>query len=133
MTLRKNRNLTLILITHDLRVAAKITDRLVFLYKGRIVESGNTRDIVNFPLHPYSKLLFSVVRSTDIEHNFGNEYDPVSNNGNSIFKTGCSYYPDCPIRDKNCLIRIPHLKMHKSNGYVACHQVAELKDCVPEN
>jgi peptide/nickel transport system ATP-binding protein/oligopeptide transport system ATP-binding protein len=131
--LRRERNLTLILITHDLRVAAQMTDRLVILYKGRIVEYGNTSDIINSPLHPYTRLLLSVVRSGNTENYINEKYYPVSSPDNGLSKTGCSYYPDCPIKDKNCQVNVPRLKLHKSYVQVACHLVADVKDNLPDN
>ena len=127
IALKKNRNLTLILITHDLRVAAQITDRLVILYKGRIVESGNTRDIINSPSHPYTNLLLSVVNATDNKHVVSWEYQPDSIQEHDNFETPCSYYSDCPIREKECLTSVPRLRLHKSNCHVACHRIFDVK------
>jgi oligopeptide/dipeptide ABC transporter ATP-binding protein len=133
LNLRKERDFTLILITHDLRVASQITDRLVFLYKGRIVEYGDTPEIINFPLHPYTKLLFSVIRQLENKHDEVQRYQRGSDNETGIFMSGCSYYSDCPIREEVCLIMIPNLNSYKNEHCVACHQVGDAKNIIPEN
>jgi ABC-type dipeptide/oligopeptide/nickel transport system ATPase component len=52
--LRRERNLALLLITHDLAVISGTTDRVAVMYAGRIVEEGATRDLMNHPSHPYT-------------------------------------------------------------------------------
>jgi oligopeptide/dipeptide ABC transporter ATP-binding protein len=133
MMLREKRNLTLILITHDLRVATHLSDRLVFLYKGRIMESGKTSDIVSLPLHPYTKLLFSVIHSNESQHFSDWDGKPVSGFDNNHLGKGCSYYPDCPVRDQDCLLSVPDLKLHKGDRQVACHLVPDTREYVIEN
>jgi peptide/nickel transport system ATP-binding protein len=53
--------LALLLITHDLASAAAIADRVLTLYKGRIVEAGPTKTLLTAPVHPYTRLLLSSV------------------------------------------------------------------------
>jgi oligopeptide/dipeptide ABC transporter ATP-binding protein len=131
--LKEERELTLILITHDLRVTAQMTDRLIFLYKGRIVESGNTPDVIKKPLHPYTKLLFSVARFQQNQNHTGWNVDLSSENDTDRFMKRCSYYPECPIRESRCLTTVPVLTKIEINGYVACHRVEKGNRPIIEN
>ena len=120
--LKESRELTLILVTHDLRVAIQITDLLVFIYKGRIVEYGQTADLRNTPMHPYSKMLFSLITDNSI---YTSEFHLASQQDYTELNTVCPYYTDCPIRVENCLNSIPGLKRIQGNHYVSCHQIPQ--------
>lgn len=61
--IQRERGLSIIFITHDFGVVAKMCDRLLVMYAGRAVESGNTRDIFNHPKHPYTQALLKSVPS----------------------------------------------------------------------
>jgi oligopeptide/dipeptide ABC transporter ATP-binding protein len=121
ISLRKDRGLTLILVTHDLRIAVQITDQLVFLYKGQIVEYGKTQTIMESPGHPYTKLLFSIINEKNSLNFLYDEFLPVIDNDK--FKMGCHYYPECPNRNGKCLNSIPELKKTDGDHYVSCHRV----------
>jgi len=73
--LQQEENMAVIFITHDLGVVAEIADRAIVLYKGRIVEEGNVKDIFNNPQHPYTK---GLLMCRPILHNKG-ERLPVVN------------------------------------------------------
>jgi len=55
--LQRRTGLTLLFITHDLRVAAQISDRIAVMRAGRIVEIGSTREVLGAPAHPYTAAL----------------------------------------------------------------------------
>jgi ABC-type dipeptide/oligopeptide/nickel transport system ATPase component len=57
--LKKEKNFTFILITHNLALCSETVDRIAIMYKGKIVEVGSTKEIFNNPQHPYTKTLFS--------------------------------------------------------------------------
>ena len=57
--------LTLVFITHDLRVAAQVCDFIMVMSKGEVVEYGSTKSIFNSPTHPYTRELFSAVPGCD--------------------------------------------------------------------
>ena len=54
--LREERNIALIVITHDLSVLAQVTDRVAIMYAGRIVEEGSAAELLTTPRHPYTKV-----------------------------------------------------------------------------
>src|SRR5690606_1246868 len=63
----KEKQVGMILITHDMGVIAEITDRVAVLYRGRLVEEGPTRQILSEPQHLYTKSLISAVPRSDIK------------------------------------------------------------------
>ena len=64
--LRDNNGLTIIYITHDLATAYYVSDRIIIMRQGRVVESGQARAVLDDPQHPYSKLLKSSVLSPEV-------------------------------------------------------------------
>lgn len=63
--MQKKRGITYLFIAHDLSVMKYITDRIAVIYKGNIVEMGTTEDIIERPIHPYTKSLLSAVPMPD--------------------------------------------------------------------
>ena len=63
--IQEETNLSLIFITHDFGIVAKMCDRVMVMYAGRVVESGPVRDIFNHPSHPYTQALLRSVPSMD--------------------------------------------------------------------
>ena len=59
--IQEETNLALIFITHDFGIVAKMCDRVMVMYAGRVVESGSVRDIFNHPSHPYTQALLNSV------------------------------------------------------------------------
>jgi peptide/nickel transport system ATP-binding protein len=65
--LKQRLNLSLVFITHDLRVAATICDRIIVMQKGRIVEMGETQDIFTRPQQDYTRLLLEAIPGRSME------------------------------------------------------------------
>ena len=63
--LRDELGMSIVYITHDLATAYYISDRIIIMQKGRVVEAGDARAVLDDPQHPYSKLLKSAVLSSD--------------------------------------------------------------------
>ncbi|MCG0278442.1 MAG: ABC transporter ATP-binding protein [Thermanaeromonas sp.] len=105
-----------LLITHDLSVAAKLAHRVAVLYGGRVVESGATQCIFTFPRHPYTRgLLRSYPNMTtvkDLQGIPGPPYKPVD---------GCPFHPRCTQRVELCFREVPELKS-LGDRYLACHR-----------
>jgi oligopeptide/dipeptide ABC transporter ATP-binding protein len=94
-------NLALIFITHDFGIVARMCDRVMVMYAGRVVESGSVRDIFNRPSHPYTQaLLHSVPRmDEDVErlHSITGQPPPLWD-----LPAGCRFAPRCPHADDRC-------------------------------
>ncbi len=100
--LRQSRQISIILITHDLGTVGYFADRIAVMYLGRIVEIGKTADVLANPQHPYTKALLSVVpvpnprlrRERVILQ--GETPNPIH------LPSGCRFHPRCPIVIERC-------------------------------
>lgn len=121
--LRKKNNTALLLITHDLGVVRNYSDRIYVMYCGKIVEEGNTIDILNKPMHPYTIGLLETIPSTlekqdrfvQIPHNVPSPMNKPS---------GCYFSNRCKYANELCRRQMPPL-LDKENRRVRCWRVFE--------
>lgn len=117
----EQRGLAVILITHDLGVASQFCDRLSVMYGGKIVETGEIKDVISTPLHPYTKALINSVCSVDLDVTkpmiaIGGQ-PPVL----SSLPSGCTFHPRCPIANTTtCVSVMPELVSFGINRAAAC-------------
>jgi peptide/nickel transport system ATP-binding protein len=116
--LRRERALALLLITHDLSVAARMTDRITVMYGGRIVEEGETREVLDRPAHPYTRGLLSSIPDPERR---GVRLDaiPGSVPGIGSWPDGCRFHPRCGHRFAKCVTGSPPL-INASATRAAC-------------
>jgi peptide/nickel transport system ATP-binding protein len=120
-TLRRERNLAFVFISHDLGVVRYFCQRVVVMYLGRIVEAGPVPEIFVAPMHPYTKLLkFSSpepdpTRAVIMAFQEGEPPSPVNP------PSGCHFHPRCPLADDRCRSEQPVLREIKAGRRVACH------------
>ena len=120
LELRERRNITIVLITHNLAVARQISDRIAVTYLGKIVETGDVRQIIDNPNHPYTKALVSVVPVPDPLDKrekillAGETPNPID------LPTGCRFHPRCPFAKASCYKVEPELKLQPDGRMVAC-------------
>jgi peptide/nickel transport system ATP-binding protein len=104
--LRRERALTLLLITHDLGAVAAHCDRVLVLYAGRIVEEADTTALFRTPAHPYTRgLLRSMPRVVPGARERGRRYDVIPGAVGDLSarsSTGCAFAPRCPERFAPC-------------------------------
>ncbi|WP_457622806.1 ABC transporter ATP-binding protein [Persephonella sp.] len=115
--LKKEKNISLMFISHDLNVVGNIADRIVVLYRGKIMEKGITRDVIKNPKHPYTRILFESLppdhpsRRKDLKNIPEIEREDVAG--------GCPFYHRCPQAEDQCK---KEPEMRKINGReVYCH------------
>lgn len=111
-------NAALILITHDLGVAAEICDRVAVMYYGNIVETGNMKEILHRPVHPYTAGLLAAAPKFDFTRP---ELMPIPGTppGSGERLSGCAFRPRCSHASEACSIS-PHL-VGVSGHLAACH------------
>ncbi|MBE0527304.1 ABC transporter ATP-binding protein [Candidatus Thorarchaeota archaeon] len=122
--LKKQFNLTMILITHNLGVLAQTADNIAIMYTSRVMELSPTLDLFEDPLHPYAQaLLQSVPDVTQPEKQLAwipgappDLIDPLP---------GCMYNPRCPYAMDICKTVVPQLTEVKDGRLVACHLFME--------
>ncbi|WNX83475.1 ATP-binding cassette domain-containing protein [Agathobaculum sp. NTUH-O15-33] len=122
MDLKDSLGLTYMFITHDLSVVKHISDDIVVMYLGQIVEKANGNDIFAHPLHPYTKALLSAIPLPDIKYK-GKEAETIKGELSSPINPspGCRFAPRCPKATKKCTACNPALKNMGSDHWVSCH------------
>jgi oligopeptide/dipeptide ABC transporter ATP-binding protein len=108
--LRRDRDMGILMITHDLSTAAHFADRIAVMYLGRIVELGPARQVVRDPRHPYTRALLSVVPKRDPRDRTtpqiltGETPNPID------VPAGCRFQARCPIAVDRCATEDPRLR-----------------------
>jgi len=106
-------------ITHDLLVASQICDRLYVMYAGRVMEQGNTEDILNMPAHPYTQKLFAAIPQGFVD---SPPLPAPKGEAPDLRKlpTGCKFHPRCPLVMGKCKDAEPPLFETDQQSKVLC-------------
>lgn len=118
--LQKKRNLTVLLITHDLASARMICKRTMVMYLGKLVEMGDTEIILTKPKHPYVQLILEAMPSLTTKNPYGKQ-DLTWIEDSVNIKQGCVFQPRCKYRTEICKEVMPPLTMKENSDYAACH------------
>ncbi len=120
--IQKDSDLSIIFITHDFGIVAKMCDRVAVMYAGRIVEHGSVRDIFNNPSHPYTEALLSSVPRMDrvVDRLFSIEGQPPPLHDLPV---GCAFADRCPVVMDKCRESYPEIKAVSDGHTAACWKV----------
>jgi peptide/nickel transport system ATP-binding protein len=120
MTLRRDLGLTYLFISHDLGVVEHLSDRVVIMYLGRVVESAPAEEIFRAPNHPYTQALLKQVPRLDSRKT---QFRPIVGEIPSPLEPppGCHFHPRCPHAMPRCKEQAPALKEVQSGHLSACH------------
>jgi oligopeptide/dipeptide ABC transporter ATP-binding protein len=119
--LRERRGLSFLFVSHDLGVVRHFCDRVCVMYLGRIVEEGATADVLDRPLHPYTKLLRDSYPVPDprarraLTKIVGEVPSPTNP------PPGCAFHPRCARAESLCSIELPQLGTLETGHSCACH------------
>lgn len=116
--LKRRHNLAQLFIAHDLALVRRIADRVAVMYRGRIVEIGDTEAMFRNPSHPYTRALLAAVPR--IGHP-PDPADPTAGQGMIPQGDGCNYAPRCPLARPMCGTARPPLTEQRSGLSAACH------------
>jgi oligopeptide/dipeptide ABC transporter ATP-binding protein len=122
--------LTYVFIVHDLAVAEYFCDRVAVLYRGAIMELGESRQLFSSPLHPYTTALLSAVPIPDPDIERRRERIILRGDVTSgAPAAGCRFRARCPVgHDRDvCAAQAPPLMEHAPGHFAACHFPAELQ------
>ncbi|HVY13794.1 MAG TPA: oligopeptide/dipeptide ABC transporter ATP-binding protein [Rhodopila sp.] len=120
MDLRSRLDLTYLFISHDLGVVEHLSDRVVIMYLGRIIETASTEDVFSRANHPYTQALLAEVpritsgkrRFTAVKGEIPSPLDPPA---------GCHFHPRCPHAMPRCAEEAPALREIAPGHRSACH------------
>jgi oligopeptide/dipeptide ABC transporter ATP-binding protein len=119
--LQKIHNLTYLFISHNLAVVEHISDSVIIMYLGKIVEIGPCRKIFTHPRHPYSEALLSAVPNPDPENQRDQILLPGDVPSPVNVPAGCSFHTRCPQVQGSCRTTAPLLREIEKEHFVACH------------
>ena len=116
---QKETGVAFIFITHDMGIVAKMCDRVVVMYAGRIVEAGPVLDVFRKPSHPYTiSLLKCLPRLTAVDRLESIDGQPPDPH---VFPKGCRFAPRCPKAQKLCHEEYPETTVVSGDHINACH------------
>lgn len=119
--LQKQFKLTFLFISHDLSVVRHISDRVMVMYLGKVVEIAEKKEMFDSPLHPYTKALLSSIPVPDptlkrdrviLKGDVPSPIDPPG---------GCRFHTRCPFAVEKCKQEEPPLREMVNNHFVSCH------------
>jgi oligopeptide/dipeptide ABC transporter ATP-binding protein len=119
--LQERLRLSYLFISHDLSVVQHISNRLGVMYAGKIMEIGDSSEIWEKPLHPYTSALLSAVPNPNPD--VKKEKKPITGEVPSPINppAGCRFHPRCPYATDVCRREEPKMMEAASDHYVACH------------
>jgi peptide/nickel transport system ATP-binding protein len=120
MRLREELNLTYLFISHDLGVVRHLSDRVVIMYLGRVVEQGPAEALFEQPNHPYTVALLAEIPRLDTRRR---QFVPIKGEIPSPLHppSGCHFHPRCPHAMERCRVEAPVLKEIAPGRHSACH------------
>jgi oligopeptide/dipeptide ABC transporter ATP-binding protein len=123
--LQRERQMGLILITHDLGVVADVADRISVMYAGRIVEEATVHELYAKPGHPYTRGLLESIPRLDEK---GQELRTIKGLPPNLMRIppGCPFHPRCPMAQPVCVEQVPPLRPLAPTRASACHFAEEL-------
>ncbi len=123
LQLRRDLNLTMLFISHDLSVVRHVSDRVAIMYLGRIVELGATEDIFLSPHHPYTRALLDSAPRLAADGAPVQDIRPISGELPSPINppSGCAFHQRCAFAQPRCSQELPVLRSLGEPREVACH------------
>ncbi len=121
LDLKEKRDLTYLFISHDLAVVEFVSDRILVMYLGKIIEEAETSIITQRPLHPYTKALMDAFPTTDLSTR-GTSINALEGDVPSPINPppGCHFEPRCPFAMDTCRRTYPPLVEIDPGHRVAC-------------
>jgi oligopeptide/dipeptide ABC transporter ATP-binding protein len=122
--IQEETGLSIIFITHDFGIVAKMCDRVMVMYAGRVVETGSVRDIFNHPSHPYTQALLNSVPKLEERTNrlYSIEGQPPALWNLPV---GCRFAQRCPYADERCEREYPPSFTVKEGHTAACWRLQD--------
>jgi peptide/nickel transport system ATP-binding protein len=120
--LKKELGISQMYITHDLSTALQISDNIIVMYKGHIVESGKAERVIIHPKHPYTQLLINCIPIASPKEKWTEKLDAEEYRDISKHPNACCFADRCPYMNKECLKRKPDAVEVEESHYAACYR-----------
>lgn len=120
--LKKEFDLTVVVITHNLGLVAELADRIAVMYAGQVVEDAPAEAVFHEPLHPYTRGLIACVPNIDLDQE---KLTTMEGNPPGLVNPplGCAFAPRCPLVMGRCRTQEPELKEHRPGHKAACWRI----------
>ena len=109
----RKQKISYLFISHDLQVVGYLSERLLVMYLGRVVEEGRSEEVLRNPAHPYTRILLEASETKKLEIS-GEPPSPVN------LPTGCAFHPRCPYAESRCREEKQELLAVKKGWRAAC-------------
>jgi len=121
-SLQEKYGLTFLFIAHDLAVVRHISDRVIVMYLGKVMEIADRDALYADPLHPYTKALLDAVPIPDPQLEARREYRVLGGEVPSPLNPprGCVFHTRCPLASDECKMTVPELREVKPRHFAAC-------------
>jgi peptide/nickel transport system ATP-binding protein len=133
--LKSEHGMSILLVSHNLAVVRRLCDRVLVLYRGRMMELADSRALFARPLHPYTRELLDAVPVVDPDAQPRRLALALTRltrvqeaRGDDTGSTGCPFRGRCPYAIPECTARVPAWEMAPGGGWVACHRFREVAD-----
>lgn len=125
MDMRDNLGVSFLFITHDLAVSKKVCDRILVLFRGRVVESGRPDDLFRRPAHPYTRTIIESLPSADFRHRSRVD-GAAAGTESEAGAEACVFHARCRKRvalgdPSDCAAQTPALQAIGPRHFAACH------------
>jgi peptide/nickel transport system ATP-binding protein len=132
-SLRAERGMSILLVSHNLAVVRRLCDRVLVLYRGRMMELADSQALFSRPRHPYTRELLDAVPVIDPDVQPGRLalvrlQEAVQAQDEDGVRDGCVYRARCPHAIAECEARTPAWEAAPGGGWVACHRFRQLAD-----
>jgi len=136
-SLRREHGMSILLVSHNLAVVRRLCDRVLVLYRGRMMELADGRSLFSRPLHPYTRELLDAVPVVDPDRQperltRARLRESVETQGESTSSAGCVFRVRCSHAIAVCATRVPDWEEAPGGTWVACHRFRELADGILE-
>ncbi|MBS5062173.1 MAG: ABC transporter ATP-binding protein [Hungatella hathewayi] len=123
--LQKKRELTYLFIAHDLSVVRHISDRIMVMYLGKIVEISPAHELYERPLHPYTQALLSAVPIADPVAEKQRDRNSIRGEIPSLINrpSGCVFHNRCPYATDKCKAGVPEMRDYGNGHSAACFYI----------
>lgn len=112
LDIRESTDISMVFVSHDLNVVRFLSDRILVLYKGKVVETGGRDQVFLNPLHPYTRMLIRASRG---------DFALREEGTNVTGSRGCPYYDKCEDRTKECAGQAPELRGGEDHRFACFH------------
>lgn len=123
LEIQRKRGISLLIISHDLDVIGHVSDRIIVMYLGQIVEEARAIDLLKEPLHPYAQALLASAPTLKARRSRASVRSPLTGDppNPADAPKGCHFHPRCPLVQDICRTTPPALRSLGNGRRVACH------------